>query len=298
MDFRARLLSIPLFLAAMIGIESSAAPVNVFVSIPPHQYLVERIGGEHVNVHVLIDPGEQPNSFEPSPRQVVELAGARVFFSADLPFENRLLGKIEDTHKHLKLVDLTQGIDKVPITRHSHHEDEAEHNHEAHGDLDPHVWLSPPLLKTQARNIAETLQNIDPSNRETYARNLQNLLNEIDKTHRDMKESLEPFRGESFHVFHPAFGYFADAYGLEQRPVEIGGKTPTPKQLLDFIQKAKQEEARIIFVQPQFDRRAVETIAEAIDGSVATMDPLAKNVLENLREMAAKIKNASSASRE
>ncbi len=287
-------ISAPFFLSVILCLGSSAAPLKVFVSIPPHQYLVERVGGDHVEVHVLIQPGQQPHSFEPTPRQVVELGSARIFFKADLQFEQRILGKIQETHKHLSIVDVTEGIEKRPITRHSHHEEgqAVDDSHADEGEPDPHVWLSPPLLKTQSRNIAEALQRIDPINKEDYAGNLKQLLDDIQRIHKTTKETLEPYKGEVFYVFHPAFGYFADAYGLEQRPVEIGGKAPTPKQLAEFIQKAKQEQAEIIFVQPQFDQRTAQTIADAINGSVVAMDPLEKNVLENIRKMATKIRKA------
>ncbi|MFH1742105.1 MAG: zinc ABC transporter substrate-binding protein, partial [bacterium] len=103
---------------------------------------------------------------------------------------------------------------------------------------------------------------------------------------------LKPYRGESFYVFHPAFGYFGDAYGLKQEAVELEGKAPTPRQLSTLIKKARTENVRIIFVQPQFDKKSAEAVSNSIDGAVVPMDPLAKDVLKNLEEMAMKVGKA------
>ena len=93
-------------------------------------------------------------------------------------------------------------------------------------------------------------------------------------------------------LFHPAFGYFAQAYGLEQQAVEVAGKTPTPRQLTGLIRKAKADGVTLIFVQPQFDQRSAAVVAKAIGGAVVPMDPLAKDVLANLKTMATKVEKA------
>jgi zinc transport system substrate-binding protein len=143
-----------------------------------------------------------------------------------------------------------------------------------------------------AANMATALKEADPANAAVYQQNLQAVSKTLTSLHEELKAMLDPFSGQTFLVYHPAFGYFAKAYGLRQEAVEMEGKSPTPKQLYDLISKAKQEKANVIFVQPQFDRKNAETIAQAIGGKVAALDPMAEDVLGNLRAMAKEISSA------
>ena len=282
--------------------EAASNVLDVFVSIPPQAYLVERIGGQHVTVHILVEPGQEPHTFEPTPRQVMALGRAKLFLAVGLPFETRLLAKIRSAQQKLTVVDTTEGITKRKMaSRHQHsHTQPSERTPQADdhrppagavGD-DPHVWLSPPLLLTMARNVARALQQADPGHAAVYEQNLAALTKDIETTHRQVGEVLAPYKGESFYVFHPAFGYFGDAYGLKQEAVEIGGKSPTPRQLARLVAKARADNVKIIFVQPQFDPKSAEAVAKAIGGAVVAMDPLARDVLGNFSRMAIKIKAA------
>ncbi len=140
--------------------------------------------------------------------------------------------------------------------------------------------------------MAAALKEADSANAAVYEQNLQAISTTLTALHKEIKDMLSPFKGQTFLVYHPAFGYFAHAYGLRQAAVEIEGKSPAPKQLYDLIGRAKQEKARVIFVQPQFDRKNGETVAKAIGGKVAVLDPMAANVPENLRLMAKEISAA------
>jgi zinc transport system substrate-binding protein len=91
-------------------------------------------------------------------------------------------------------------------------------------------------------------------------------------------------------VFHPAWGYFAHTYGLQQVPVEIEGKNPKPAQIKELIEHARKNDIKAIFVQPQFSGRNAELIAREIDGQVVSADPLAEDWANNLRKVAQQIK--------
>ncbi len=268
-------------------------PLQVGVSIKPLGCLVERIGGEHVAVQVLVGPGRNPHAFEPTPRQLAALGRVKLFFKIGIPLEDRLLAKLQGQNRRLIVVDAGRGIkrrtmvDTCCIGNH----DDRHNRHYSTRQLDPHVWLSPPLLKIQAKNIADALERLDPKHADDYRRNLAVLLKQIDAVHAKIARALKPYRGRSFYVFHPAFGYFADAYGLKQHPVEVRGRSPTPRQLRTLIKKAKAENVKIIFVQPQLDRRSAQAVAEAVGGAVVQIDPLAGDVLKNLEDIAAKIKD-------
>jgi zinc transport system substrate-binding protein len=270
--------------------EQAKDSLDVFVSILPLSYLVERIGGEYVNVHVLVDPGKSPATFEPTPRQMVALAQADLYFAVgQLPFEKKLLAKIRESSSSFEIVIAAKDIKHRPMTSNREHPD---HDGHAHGLVDPHVWLSPPLLKIMAEVICESLEEKDSEHRPLYRANLNRLNANIDDIHERVATALEPYRGRTIFVFHPAFGYFTDTYGLRQAAIEIEGKSPSPRQIEEIIRLARVENVRIIFVQPQFDKRSAESVAEAIGGVVVHMDPLAKDIPANFENFAEKILKA------
>ncbi|MGV1098654.1 metal ABC transporter solute-binding protein, Zn/Mn family [Thiovibrio sp. JS02] len=282
------LLLLPFLLSAACGILHLSAPacharLDVFVSLPPQGAIVSRIGGPHVRSHVMVKAGQDPHTFEPKPRQVQELAGASLYFTSGLPFETQIGAKLRD-RKNLVIVDTTAGIAKVTI------EDDHHHGHEE--ETDPHVWLSPGALAIMAENIGKALCDKDPGNQAVYRENLASLLAEIARCDSRIRKLLAPHAGRTFYVFHPAFGYFAREYGLRQKAVEVGGKSPSPKQLAALIHQAKSEEVKIIFVQPQFETRNAQVIAKAIDGAVVAIDPLSEDILDNLLVMADEIAKA------
>jgi zinc transport system substrate-binding protein len=283
--------------------DSAAGKVKAFVSILPLSYFVERVGGPHVEVNVLVGAGQDPHTFDASPQLMVKLAEAQVLFKIGFPFEDALVKKIGSTFKNVAVVDLQQGIKLRGMT-----EEEAEHEHgsehgEGHGhshdagEMDPHTWLDPQLAKIQAGTIANALIRIDPSHQAEYEKNLKDFQNDLDKVHAQLTKALAPVKGKSFFVFHPAYGYFGDAYGLKQVAVQLGGKEPTGRQLARLIDLAKEDGVRVIFVQPQFSKKSAEALANAIGGAAVSLDDLAPDYLKNLQDMAATLDAALSAQR-
>jgi zinc transport system substrate-binding protein len=278
-----------------------AGKVKAFVSILPAAYFVERVGGPNVEVSVLVGPGQDPHTFEPTPKLMAKLANAQVLFKMGFPFEETLIKKVGSSFKNVEVVDLQQGIKLRAMTEEESEAEEAEHGHgeaEEHGheheagEMDQHSWLDPQLAKVQAKTIADTLIRLDPSRKDQYEKNLEGFQADLDAIHEQLKKALAPVKGKSFFVFHPAYGYFGDAYGLKQVPVQIGGKEPTARQLARLIELAKEDGVRIIFVQPQFSKKSAEALAKSIDGAVVPLDDLAPDYLKNLQEMAAKLDSA------
>ncbi len=276
------------FLAAIIfsaGAAPGPAPaagMDISVSIPPQAFLVRKIGAEHVTIHTLLDKGQNPHTFEPSPRQLFRLSNSKILFTIGLPFEKRLLSMIGSSYRNLDIIATDQYIRKRRM--------EDDHSGTHHEDTeDPHIWLSPPLLKIQAEAICRALIDADPANRTTYKRNLVSLFKRMDKLHLRLKKILSPYRGRTFYVFHPAFGYFADTYGITQKPVEFEGKKPSPKQLAEFIKEARADKIKTIFVQPQFDTKSAMAVAKPINGELVELDSMAEDIFQNLLDMADKI---------
>jgi len=275
--------------------------IKVFVSIVPHAYFVERVGGDRVDVGTLVGPGREPHEYEPTPKQLGELASARVLFTAGMPFETTLAKKIRSSFKNLRVVDTNKGITLHAMSeeegeaedddkRHKHGK-EAAHDHRT-GAPDPHVWLDPVLAKTQVATICDTLVAMDPAHTDEYRKNLEAFQQDLDRLNQKLTAALAPLKGKTFYVYHPAFGYFADRYGLRQVPVEMGGKEPSAKHLAQLISRARKDGVKVIFVQPQFSKKTAEALAKEIGGAVVPLNDLAKDYLKNMEEIATQVSAA------
>jgi len=269
-----------------------AKPANVIhatVSVVPQQYFVQRIGGEHVEVNVMVLPGASPATYEPKPAQLTALAQAEVYFSIGVPFEDAWLAKIASANKDMMLVDTIAGIDRLPMEAHHHDEAEAEAqagSEHGGGAPNPHVWLSPELVKVQSQAIYEALAQLDPAHKGVFEANLEAFIADIDALEAEIETTLSGLSSGKFMVFHPAWGYFARDFGLEQIPVEVGGQEPSPRELALLIETARQEGIQVIFAQPEFSTEDAETIAQEIGGQVLLISPLAPDWLQNLRNVA------------
>ena len=267
----------------------------VSAGVPPVAFLAEQIGGQYVTVGTLVRPGQDPHTFDPTPQEVMALRRAAVFFKAGLPFENTVAAKTAEVNPRLVIVDAAAGVKRRAIDEppESAGGNAGDAGHEPiEGEPDPHVWLSPPLLKTLAANVAAGLCRADPAHAETYRRNLNDLRGRIDALHERLGRMLAPYRGRSFVVFHPGFAYFADAYGLREEAIQAGGHEPTPKQLLALIRRAKAQGIKTVFVQPEYDRRTAEEFAQRIGGKVVPMNGLAQDVLADLEDIGLKVRKS------
>ncbi len=263
---------------SVYGVDKEEVKPSLFVSILPQAYFVERVGGSHVEVEVLVGPGQSPATFELTPKQMARLTRADAYFRIGLPFEKRLVGKIQTALSDLRVVDTRQGI-KLRTMEHEHHNDGS----------DPHIWLDPMLVKVQAATVCEELCRLDPVNATEYEENLKAFKADLDEVDARITQALEPLKGRKFYVFHPSYGYFGDAYGLTQVAVEVEGKEPSARRLAALIDQAKEDSVKVIFVQPQFSAKSAEAVAEAIEGVVVPIDPLARDYLKNLEDIAEKI---------
>lgn len=314
----------PLVLAALLaagGCRRAAEPdagvadrIRVFVGIPPQAFFVERIGGPRVAVEVLVAPGQSPHTYEPTPQQIARLVSSRLYFSTGMEFEDVLAGRLAGGGSTLEVVDTRAGIPlraadgespaQAPPAGHDAHDHEHDphednagdsaHAHHAHapGAPDPHVWLSPPLVRIQARTIAAALARVDPAGADEYAERLRAFDLELAALDAHVRDALAPCRGRTLFVFHASYGYFADAYGLTQIAVEVAGKEPTPRQLAALVERARTSGARAIFVEPQYPSATAHALAREIGCPVVELDPLARDYLENMRAMTRRVAEA------
>ncbi|MBN1832710.1 MAG: zinc ABC transporter substrate-binding protein [Deltaproteobacteria bacterium] len=280
-----------LFLLSVIRATAHGAePIEVFVSILPQKTFVERIGGESVNVSVIVQPGANPATYEPKPRQMVALTKAKAYFAIGVPFEAVWLNRISAANPGMMVIHTEEGIEKRTMEDHLHGEKGAG---EHHGVKDPHIWLSPRLVKAQSRNILNGLLRIDPARAASYEKNYKNFIAEISDLDNEIKRIFSGKGGRRvFMTFHPAWGYFAQAYGLEQVAVEMEGKEPGPVDLRKLVHYARERGIKVIFVQPQFSTKSAEAVAKAIEGGVVFANPLALDWADNLKKVATEFEAA------
>jgi len=299
-------LSLLLFLLLLCaGLRSTPAmageAIHVFVSIMPQKYFVEKIGRSLVNVSAMVHPGANPHIYEPRPNQMAALSKTKIYFAIGVTFEDAWLPRFAKLNPQMRIVHTDKGVEKMAMVAHHHNEEKGVKNKEgtkhtdrenAPGALDPHVWVSPPEVKIIARNILEAFLEIDPANSLTYKSNHDAFIIEIEELDKDLKKIFSDKKGLKFMVYHPGWGYFARAYGLEQVPVEGEGKEPKPEQLKALIEHSRKDGIKVIFVQPQFSIKSAEVIAKAIGGQVIFADNLSQDWERNLREQAEKFKQA------
>ena len=261
-------------------------PLQLVVSILPQQYLVERIAGDRVQILTLVQPGDNEATYSPGPATLAALDQARLWFTLGVHFELVWLERITRDRPGLEVVSLAEGLPLREIEASwtaGRMERGENHDHDHAGLPDPHTWTDPRLAARMAGRIAETLARLDPAGAEQFAARAAALQTELLALHEEIAARLEPVRGAAFIVFHPSWGYFADAYGLRQLPIEIGGREPGPRGLAELIRRGQAAGARVVFVQQQFSQRSARAVAEAIGAEVVEADPLALDYIDNLR---------------
>ncbi len=255
-------------LVCLAAASGSAEPVRVTVSILTQVWFVEQIGGDRVEVSVLVGPGHSPATYEPTPKQMAVLEQADLFLAAGVPFEHVLVPRI-------------RSLPRAPMIAGP----EAE-GHDHHHETDPHTWLDPIQALAMADTISRHLQAMVPGQAAAIRKRHELMVEQLTKLDDEVRRILAAFEGRSFFVFHPAFGHFAKAYGLVQVSVEAGGHEPGPRHLAEIIDRARASGVGSIIVQPQFSHKAAETVATAIGAEIVVLDPLAFDYPANLLEIA------------
>lgn len=264
----------------------SADKPTVFVSIVPQKFFVQQIAKDDFNVEIMVQPGAEPETYEPKPSQMRKLASSSAYFAIGVPFEHAWLNKIVGVNPEMTIVHTEKGITKLPMTN------DLEKSSDNPLGLDPHIWLSPLLVKKQAATIAASLAKILPEKKVQFQQNFDVFAKKIDALNDELKSTLKGNKGMKFMVYHPAWGYFAHDYDLEQIAIEIEGKEPKPAQLADLILLAEKDDIHAIFVQPQFSTKDASVVAREIKGVVTPADPLAEDWLSNMRVVADTFKKA------
>ena len=257
----------------------SATELAVVVTILPQAEFVENIAGDKVGVTVMVPPGASPHTYEPTPGQMEGLSRAKMYakVGSGVEFELAWMDKLLDQNEDMLVVDCSKGIELQQMA--------AGDEDEPAGSIDPHIWMSPRNAQIMVQNIANGLIQIDPGNRAYYEQNRDAYLQKLAQLDQDIQDGLSGVKNRIFMVYHPAFGYFARDYDLTMLPIEAEGKEPTPAGLQHLIEQAKEHNICVVFAEPQFNPQSAKVIADAIDGRVVFIDPLARDYLTNLRTL-------------
>jgi len=286
-----------LLISAILGATTILfANVNAVVSVLPAQTILSSIGGDKVNVSLMVSPGSSPHTYEPKPSQMKDISNASLYFAIGVEFEDAWLPKFKNQNKSMKIVNLGNGITKIAMEQHTHGSPNAGHEKNAdehkHGKFDPHIWTSISNLKIMSKTVLDALVLNDVSNAPYYKKNYEIFLAKLNNTDKEIRTILKNTkRGTKFMVFHPAWGYFAKEYGLVQFAIEVEGKNPTPKQIVFLISEAKEEKVKAVFTAPEFSEKVAIQIAKEVHIPVIKVSSLSPKVCENLVGMAKAVAN-------
>ena len=252
--------------------ESQEAKLIVAVTIVPQATFVNAIAGDAVEIITMVPPGSSPETYEPTPQQMVEFSKAATYFAIGIAVEEtKVLPSIGD----IPVVDLAEAVrEEYPDRMFDENE------------RDEHIWLSPKRVKVMVQAMTEELVRLMPENKDAFQKNSQAyvaLLDELDQELVDIFAEMSP---KIFIVYHPAFGYIAEDYNLEMVALEEEGKESTPQQLQSVVDLAKEQALKSVFYQQEVDSRQATSFAEEIKGSAVQLSPLSAEYIENMKTMA------------
>ena len=273
--------------ALLLASELIAKPV-VIASIAPVEYLAKAVGGDKIEVQSLAKG--DVHSYEPKPNDMKAVAKARIFIAAGLEFEEAWIPRFKASAKNLVVVKSDAKIAKLKEER----GEQVEHDEKHESHADPHVWLNPMLAITMARNISDALIDMDKANKDFYLKNFQKLMNDLLAFDESAKNELAGLKNRKFVVYHPAWGYFAEHYDLEQISIERNGKEPKIDEMASTVKMIKDENIKVIFADPNRSQKSAQVLASQTGAKVELLDPLGYNLLENLKIAVGAIKDANS----
>jgi len=251
--------------------KSSSPIITVAVSLPPYTYFVNKIALDTVAVVPIVPAQSNPHLFEPTPKQVQAIQEAQLWIRSHESFEDKILTVLKEQNPNLSIIDLSANLPKE-IT-------------------DRHIWLSPRLAQEQATQIAHALTQLSPHHAAFYQKNLNQFIEELKILDSEITIQLAPFKNKAILTSHPAFGLFCRDYGLIQLSIECEGKDPLPRDLEHTLAQAKIHQIAHILLQPQYNNRGAEMIADHLSLPISTIDPYAHNYIENLRHITQMIVN-------
>lgn len=262
-------------------LSEGSAKKTVAVTIVPEETFAKAVCGDLMNVVVLVPPGNSPENYELTPEQMEKFSQASLYFTVGVPTEEANIVPQANEIEGLTIVNLADEVAAVYPERTFNS-----------GERDPHIWLSPKRAKVMVETMAKEMAALDKENAAQYNKNAQAYVEKLDALDTEIKDILQGVEDKKFIVFHPAFGYLADDYGLTMYALEQEGKEATPEHLAEMIDLAKEENIKAIFYQDEIDSKQSEAFAEEIGGQTIQLSPLSADYINNLKKMAQLIQEA------
>ena len=262
---------------------------QIVVSIPPLEGVVSAIVGEDFEVITLLPSGSSPESYSPTTRQIASISTAEhLFYTGVLNFENELLQRFDREQNSALLTNVSNGIELLSggDCGHEHHSEEHTHHHA----VDPHIWLSPGTLEVIVDNIAGAIIEAHPDSLR-YVANYKALKSKIAAQKELFRERLVGAPRE-FLIYHPALGYLADEYGLEQISLENEGKSPTPSSLAGVVDKVAESGVKVMLYQQEYPLDVVKPIAEILNVKLVNINPLSEDIIDELNYIVEQLTNS------
>lgn len=258
--------------------ESQEAKPIVAVTIVPQATFVNAIAGDSVEIITMVPPGSSPETYEPTPQQMVEFSKAATYFAIGIAVEET---KVLPSIGEIPVVDLAEAV-----------REEYPDRMFDEGERDEHIWLSPKRVKVMVQAMTEELVRLMPENKDAFQKNGQAYLDLLDELDQELVAIFAEMSPKIFIVYHPAFGYIAEDYNLEMVALEEEGKESTPQQLQSVVDLAKEQALKSVFYQQEVDSRQATSFAEEIKGSAVQLSPLSAEYIENMKTMALAIAEA------
>ena len=264
--------------------QKSEKPI-LTVTLEPLRYFTEAIAGNNYEVVSMVPKGSSPESYDPTPQQLVNLSKSQAYFRIGyIGFEQAWMKKLEANCPNMKVYNTSKGIDLIRDKGHWH----GDHFHE--GGVEPHVWNSTQNALIIADNIYQALCELDSTHQVDYQKRLDVLKQTIRQTDANVRTLLEN-ADSTFLIYHPALSYFARDYGLKQVSIEEGGKEPSPAQLKALIETCRNENVHTIFVQQEFDQRNAQLIANELGVNIVSINPLSYDWVKEMIRIAEALKH-------
>jgi zinc transport system substrate-binding protein len=257
----------------LYSVPASADKIKVVATIAPLADFARQVGGNKVEVTLLLPPGASPHIFEPTPKVVREISQARLFLKIGSGLEFWADRMLHSAPTNILIVDSSSGVDLIKGVSHDHDHDHLKHDEQTNPD--PHIWLDPLICTQIITKIEAALSRTDPSNALYYKKNAaayQEKLRELDK---EISGRTKLFRTREYVTFHSAWNYFSRRYGLKVAAVieESPGKEPAPRHVKKIIEILEGLNTRVVFAEPQFSPKIAETIAREAGAKVFFLDP-------------------------
>jgi len=267
-------------LSILLFTTTAYAKVNILVSIVPQASFVKELGGDKVNVTLLVPVGTNPNLYEPKTSQMKKISNSNIYFTIGGHFEKAWLPRIKSQNKKMKIIDCSIDVKRISM--------KSNKNLNIHiHKKDVHVWTTPRNIEKIGTTIYNTLVRYDEKNEDYYTKNYKIFKEKIRKTDEKIKNILSNTKENTkFMVFHPAWGYFANDYKLNQIAIEVEGKEPKLKELQRVLKKVKELNIKTILTQPEFSKKGAEVIAKELNIDLVGISPLNPKWAENLINLA------------